>query len=163
MSRNSIRLVKLTLRSAAVLTGLMTAACVAPYQPPQQLQSSTPTVTYKYHTDTDLLQVDQTASNYCSRYQAVAQAGGFTNDPDGSKVVVFNCVQAATIAAVPEPIAPPAYSPNMVYPYRTDQELLNAQRNAQIYCMNHGSQQVISNVTMNPNGTKTGTFQCSPG
>lgn len=159
MSNNSARLVKTGLRSAALLTALATAACMAQYQPPQQLQSSAPTVTYKYHTDTDLLQVNQTAANYCSRYQAVAQAGGFTNDPDGSKVVVFNCVQATTIVAVPQP----QYNPSQAYTYRTDQELLDAQRNAQIYCMNHGSQQVISNVSMAPNGTKTGTFQCSPG
>ena len=159
MSINAPRALKAAVRSVTVLTALVAAACVPPYQPPQQVQSSTPTITYKYHSDTDLLQVNQTASNYCRQYQAVAQAASFTNDPDGSRVVVYDCVQATTVVAVPEP----QYNPNIAYSYRTDQELLNAQRNAQIYCMNHGSQQVTSSVTTGPNGTKTGTFQCTPG
>jgi hypothetical protein len=159
MRINRTRLLTGATRSAVVLTALMAAACAPPYQPPQQVQSSTPTITYKYRSDTDLLQVSQTAANYCRQYQAVAQAGGITNDPDGSKIVVYDCVQPTTIVTIPEPL----YAPNMAYSYRTDQDLLNAQRNAQIYCMNHGSQQVTSNVMMGPNGTKTSTFQCTPG
>jgi hypothetical protein len=50
---------------------------------------------------------------------------------------------------------------NLTYTYRNDQELLEASRSAQNYCANSGSQQVISNIVTNANGTKTVTFQCS--
>jgi hypothetical protein len=129
MSINATCYRKNAVRSAVVLATLMSAACAPPYQPPQQVQASTPTITYKYHTDTDLLQVNQTATNYCRQYQAVAQAASFTNDPDGSKVVVYDCVQSTTVVTIPAP----EYNPNLAYSYRTDQELLNAQRNAQVY------------------------------
>ena len=34
----------------------------------------------------------------------------------------------------------PQYNPNLTYNYQTDrEELLNASRNAQMYCMNNGS------------------------
>jgi hypothetical protein len=38
---------------------------------------------------------------------------------------------------------------------------VEASRTAQNYCMNSGSQQLISDIVTNANGTKTVTFQCS--
>jgi hypothetical protein len=156
MTTNYSRFLKLNVGAATVLAGLLAAACTPLYSAPEQVQTQNPSVTYKYNTDQDLVQANQNASTYCNRYQSVPRTANFSNDPDGSKVVVFECVQ--TLAAAPMQ----QYNPNIAYNYRTDQELLNASRNAQTYCMNNGSQQVISNMSTNANGTKTVTFQCSP-
>jgi len=156
MIANSCRLLKVNVRTAAVLAGLMAASCAPLHSSPEQVQASNPSVTYKYSSDQELVQANQSAATFCNRYQSVPRATNFANDPDGSRIVVFECVQTSA--------APPAqYNPNLTYNYRTDQELLDASRNAQIYCMNNGSQQVISNIVTNANGTKTVTFQCSSG
>jgi hypothetical protein len=155
MIANSSRLRKMNVRAAAVL-GLLAASCAPQYSSPQQVQASNPSVTYKYRSDQELLQANQSASTFCNRYQAVPRTANLTNDPDGSKVVVFECVQTTTAAPVSQ------FNPNLTYNYRTDQELLDASRNAQIYCMNNGSQQVVSSTATNANGIRTVTFQCSP-
>jgi hypothetical protein len=155
MTANSCRSPIKNIRAAAVLAGLLVASCVPPYTSPQQVQASNPTVTYKYRSDQELLQANQNASTFCNRYQSVARTANFANDPDGSKVVIFECVQTAAASQQ-------QFNPNLTYNYRSDQELLDASRNAQIYCMKNGSQQVISNIVANANGTKTVTFQCSP-
>jgi hypothetical protein len=49
----------------------------------------------------------------------------------------------------------------MTYTYRTDQELLDASRNAEAYCMRYATL-MTSTIVSNPNGTKTVTFQCGP-
>ena len=59
-------------------------------------------------------------------------------------------------------VSQPQYNPNLTYNYRTDQELLDASRNVQTYCMNNGSQQVTSNIVSNTDGTRTVTFRCGP-
>lgn len=156
MIANSCRFLKVNVPAATVLVGLMVASCAPMYSSPQQVKASNPSVTYKYRGDQELVQANQNATTFCNRYQSVPRTASFANDPDGSKVVVFECVQ--TPSAAP----PPQFSSNLTYNYRTDQELLDASRNAQIYCMNNGSQQVLSNIVTNANGTKTVTFQCSP-
>ena len=93
MTANSCRRPEVNLRAAAVLVGLTLASCAPQYTSPQQVQASNPTVTYKYHNDQELLQVNQSAVTYCNQYRAVPQPASFTNDQDGSKVVVFACVQ----------------------------------------------------------------------
>jgi hypothetical protein len=153
---NSRRLVKPNVGAAAALAVLLAASCAPQYSSPQQVQSSNPSVTYKYHNDQELLQVNQSAATFCNQYRAVPRADGFTNSPDGSKVVVFECLQMAT------PMSQSAqFNPNLPYSYRTDQELLDASRNAQVYCMNNGSSQVISNVVTNADGTRAVAFRCS--
>jgi len=147
---------KANVGAAAVLAVLMATGCVPMSSSPQQVRASNPTVTYKYRTDQDLIQANQNAMTFCNQYRSTPRTASFSNDPDGSKVVVFECVQTSPTAS------PPQYNPNLIYNYRTDQELLDASRNAQFYCMNSGSQQVISNIVTNANGTKTVTFQCSP-
>jgi hypothetical protein len=143
---------------AAVLVAGLVASC-APYSSsPQQVQASNPSVTYKYQTDQQLMEADRNATTFCTGYQAVPRAARFSTDPDGRKVVVFECVQASATAI---PMAPAA-APNFTYTYRTDQELLDASRNAQSYCATRGSRQVISNIVTNVDGTKTVAFQCSP-
>jgi hypothetical protein len=157
MTNKSRPSLKAGVKAAMVLAGLMVTSC-APIMDtsPEQVQASNPTVTYKYGSDQDLVQANQNAGIFCNRYQSVPRPVNFSNDPDGNKVVIFECIQSS--AAVPTP----QYNPNLAYNYRSDQELLDASRNAQTYCMNNGSQQVISNMTTNSNGTKTVTFRCSP-
>jgi hypothetical protein len=157
MIPNSRRFRGLKLQAAAVLAGLLPAACVPQYSAPQQVQSSNPTVTYTYNSDQDLIQANQTAATFCSRYQAVPRAANFTTNQDGNKAVIFECVPTtAPVAAAPQ------FNPNVAYSYRTDQELLDASRNAQAYCMNNGSRQVTSNIVTNADGSRTVTFQCNP-
>jgi hypothetical protein len=154
---NSRPFLNVSARAAAALAGLMMASCMPQYSSPQQVQSSNPTVTYKYRSDQELAQANQNAATFCNRYQSVPRTANFGNDPDGSRVVVFECVQTS-----PPTASQPQFNPNLTYSYRTDQELLDASRNAQIYCANNGSQQMISNIVTNANGTKTITFRCSP-
>jgi len=153
---NSRCLPKANVRAAVALAGLLATSCAPQYSSPQQVQSSNPSVTYKYHNDQELLQVNQSAATFCNQYRAVPRAASFANSQDGSKVVVFECLQmTAPVAQQPQ------FNPNLAYTYRTDQELLDASRNAQIYCMNSGSSQVISNISANADGTRTVAFQCS--
>ena len=144
------------IRMTAALLALLVASCVQPSSSPEQVQSSNPSVTYKYNNDQELLQVDQSAATYCSQYHGLPQAANFTPDPNGGNDVVFQCVPAATTGTSQVPV-----NPNLTYTYGSDTELLNASRNAQTYCINNGSSQVISNITTNTDGTKTVTFQCS--
>ena len=139
----------------ALALPLLATACVEPYTAPQQIQASNPSVTYKYHNDQELLTVNQTAARFCDQYRASPHAAKFANEPDG-KVVVFECLPP-TVATLPGT----PFDPNLSYTYQTDPELLNASQNAQAYCMNSGSQQVVSNIVPNTNGSHTVTFQCS--
>ena len=146
-----------TALACVAMAGFVVASCAPQSSAPQQVEASNPSVTYKYRGDAELLQANQNASTFCNRYQAVPRSASFSNDPDGSNVVVFDCVQQA-----PPPVMQAPMNPNLTYNYRTDQELLDASRTAQIYCMNNGSRQVTSNIVTSPNGTKTIAFQCSP-
>lgn len=138
----------------ALAASLILAACVAQQPPPEQVQSSRPTVTYKYHTDEDLIQVNQRAATFCSQYNLAPRPERFSNDPDGSKVVFIECVPTAM------PAPQPPVNPNLVYSYRTDQQLLEASERAQAYCATTGSQMVTSSFVTNADGSKTVTFQC---
>jgi len=141
---------------AAVI--VLTSACE--YQSaPRQVEARNPTVSYKYHGDDDLIQANQMAANYCSRYQSVAQPAQFSSDHEGNRVVVFECVAArgpAPYGAVDGPYG----RSDMTYTYRTDQELMDDSREAQSYCMRYGAAGVSSNIINNHDGSKTVTFQC---
>ena len=52
------------------------------------------------------------------------------------------------------------YNPNLTYNYRTDQDCWTRRGTLRPACMNNGSQQVISNIVNNADGTRTVTFQC---
>lgn len=156
MINKSCPALKAGVKAAAILACLTVLSCAPINTSPEQVQASNPTVTYKYGSDQDLVEANQSAGIFCNQYQSVPRPMNFSNDPDGSKVVIFECIQSSAA------VSTPSYNPNLAYNYRSDQELLNASRNAQTYCMNNGSQQVISNVVTNSNGTKTVTFRCSP-
>lgn len=158
MITNSLPPLKLVALAIVVVAALTAASCAPRYSSPQQVESSNPSVTYKYRSDQELAQANQTAATFCNQYQSVPRAANFANDPDGSRIVVFECMKMS-----PAPAPTPQFNPDLAFNYRTDQELLDVSRNAQIYCMNNsGSQQVISNIVTNLNGTKTVTFQCRP-
>ena len=140
----------------AILGSLGLAAC-AQYVAPQQVQTTNPTVTYKYQNDADLVQASQKAASFCTPYQSTPRNTSISNDADGSKIAVFECVRTA-----PQVVAAAPRDPNLTYVYRTDQELIDASRNAQAYCASNGSQQAVSTMGTDANGTKIVTFRCSP-
>jgi hypothetical protein len=143
--------------AVALLAAGAVASCAELPSSQQPVQSANPSVTYNYRTDQELLQANQNATAYCSQYQTTPRTANITNNSDGSKAVVFECVRTAYPAPYPTP--PPA-SPNLSYTYRTDQELVQASQTAGAYCQKYGSQPMTSSMVTNPNGTRTVTFQC---
>lgn len=147
---------RLSLAAAGTLAvGLAVAGCEHASSP-RQIQASNPTVTYKYSNDRDLIEANQRAASFCGQYQSLPRTLSLTTDRDGDRIAVFECVQGGATGTLA-----PSLAPSLTYTYRTDRELLEASRTAQTYCANRGSAQVVSNVTTNPNGTRTVTFQCA--
>ena len=145
--------------SIALLAAGSLAACAQTVpSSPQAVQATSPTVTYNYRTDQELVTANQSASTFCSQYQTVPRTSNITNNSDGSKTVVFECVR--TTAALPAP-APVPVSPPLSYSYRTDQELVQASQTASAYCSQNGALPMTSRVTTNADGSRTVTFQCA--
>jgi hypothetical protein len=144
--------------SIALLAAGSVAACAQTVPtPPQAVQATSPTVTYNYRTDQELVTANQGATTFCSQYQTVPRTSNITNNSDGSKTVVFECVR--TTAAYPAPVPP---NPNILtYSYRTDQELVQASQTASAYCQQNGSLPMTSRVSTNPDGSRTVAFQCT--
>jgi hypothetical protein len=158
MITNSHRSTKIILGTTAVFAALLIASCVSTRSSPEQVEASNPTVTYKYRNDDELIQANQRAITFCQQYpSSLPRTASFSNDSDGSKIVVFECVPAAAFAATP------VRQPNadLTYSVRTDQDLLDASREAQIHCLNNGLPEMDSNITVNSDGSKTVTFRCS--
>jgi hypothetical protein len=159
MITNSHRLTNIILGTTAVFAALLIASCVSTRSSPEQVEASNPTVTYKYRSDDELIQANQRAITFCQQYpSSLPRTASFSNDSDGSKIVVFECVGTSAFAATP------ARQPNadLIYSFRTDQELLNASREAQIHCLNNGLPEMDSNIAVNSSGVKTVTFRCRP-
>jgi hypothetical protein len=131
--------------------GLVSCAELPSSQRP--VQSSNPSVTYNYRTDQELLQANQNATAYCSQFQTAPRTANITNNSDGSKAVVFECVRTTLPA-------PPPTTPSQSYTYRTDQELVQASQTAGAYCLKNGSKPMTSSMVANPDGSRTVTFQC---
>jgi hypothetical protein len=137
----------------ALLAAGTVAACAQLPSSQQPVQASNPTVTYSYRTDQELLSASQNATTYCGQYQTAPRAATITNNADGSKTAVFECVRTAVPAPAP-------VTPNLSYTYRTDQELVQASQTASAYCLRNGSQPMTSSTMANSDGTRTVTFQC---
>lgn len=105
---------------AALFAALLVPACVAPNSAPQQVKASNPSVTYKYRGDQELLQANQNAMTYCSQYRSAARTKSITDSDDGGKTVVFECDAMPPVVMTGQP-----YNPNVVYSYRSDQELFD--------------------------------------
>ena len=138
----------------ALMSAGAVASCGHIPSSPQPVQASNPSVTYNYRTDQELLQANQNAATYCGKYQTAPRTTTLTNNPDGSRTVVFECV--ASTAGYPAASA----NPNLSYTYRTDQELVQATHTANAYCVKYGSQPMTSRIVTNSDGTRTVTFQC---
>ena len=146
------------MRAALVLATVVVASC-APSHSLQQVKTSNPSVTYEYRGDQELLQAQQHAVAFCNQYQSAPRPAKFTSGPSGDgNNVVFECDPNLPTAVSPQQ----ASGPNLTYSYRTDQELLDASRSAQTYCMNNGSQQVVSNIGTTADGSRAVTFRCTP-
>lgn len=152
---------KAAIGTTAVLAALMLASCATNPQSsaPQQVAESNPTVTYKYRNDDELIQANQRAIAFCNQHQALPQARSesFSIDEDGNKLVVFECLPGTSVTA-----ATPLRRSNSEISYNvwTDQDMLNASRDAQIYCRNNGWPEMSSNIMRNSNNGKTVTFRC---
>ena len=138
----------------ALLAAGALAACAQLPSSQQPVQASNPSVTYNYRTDQELLRASQNATTYCGQYQTAPRAATLTNNADGSKTAIFECVRTSVPAPAP-------VNPNLSYTYRTDQELVQASQTASAYCLRNGSQPMTSSSMMaNSDGTRTVTFQC---
>jgi hypothetical protein len=144
------------MRAAVVLATAAVAAC-APSHSLQQVKTSNPSVTYEYRGDQELLQAQQNAVSFCNQYQSAPRPARITTGSDGPNNVVFECDPNLPAAVSPQQAA----GPNLTYSYRTDQELLDASRSAQTYCMVNGSQVAVSNIGTNADGSRTVMFQCT--
>ena len=143
--------------SLVVLAAGAVASCGQMASSQLPVQSSNPSVTYNYRTDGELLTANQNATTFCGQYQTSPRTSNITNNSDGSKTVVFECVR--TTAAYPAPVPP---NPNILtYSYRTDQELVQASQTASAYCAQNGSMPMTSRVSNNPDGSRTVAFQCT--
>jgi hypothetical protein len=120
---------------------------------------SNPTVTYEYRNDGELIQANQRAVTFCQERQALPQAEKFSRDADGRDIVVFECVPASSLAST---IPMHQTGSDQRYDFRTDQDLLDVSRDAQVYCLKYGAPEMDSNIVVNSNGSKTVTFRCRP-
>ena len=143
--------------SLVVLAAGAVASCGQMASSQLPVQSSNPSVTYNYRTDGELLTANQNATTFCGQYQTSPRTSNITNNSDGSKTVVFECMRTAYNAPAPGP----AY-PQQSYTYRTDHELMQASHSAGAYCQRHGSQPMTSNTVINSDGSRTATFYCGP-
>jgi hypothetical protein len=142
------------LASAAVAS-----ACAGSPHSLQKVNSSNPSVTYSYGNDQELLQAQEDAATFCSRYNSTPTPAKITSNPNGAtKDVTYECAPNVVTTAVPAATV----NPNLTYTYRTDQELLAASQTAETYCSSHGSQRALSTITSNPDGSRTVVFRCTP-
>jgi hypothetical protein len=146
--------------SLALAVCLLLSACAEQTSPPREVASQTPRVTYKYKGDRELMAANDKAVTYCSQYHAVPHTADIEDSPNGSKEVTFDCIASAPAMAATVP--PTTVGSNLAYPYRSDQELLDAARNADAYCLDNGSQRAVATFVTNLDGTRTVTFQCVP-
>jgi hypothetical protein len=149
-------------RAAVVLATLAVASCTSSSasHSVQHVKSSNPSVTYEYLGDEELLKAQQNAVVFCNQYQSAPRPGKITSaSRDGSNHVVFECDPNLPAATPPQAVV----GSNLNYSYRTNQELLDASRSAQAYCMDNGSQQAIPSIRTNTDGSRTVLFQCTKG
>jgi hypothetical protein len=155
MNTKTHGLAKSAIATSIALAALLLAACSMPGTP-KQVDANNPSVTYKYANDDQLIEANQRAITYCHQYESMPSPGRFSRDPGGSNIVVFECIPG-TLSSAPMSQS----NSGLTYNYRTDQELLDVSRKAQVYCVNHGSPDVDSTIAHNSDGSKTVTFRCS--
>lgn len=154
----SHRFLLVDMRAWVVLAAAAVASCTsASSHSLQQVEASNPSVTYEYVGDAELLEAQQNAVTFCSRYQSTPRPARITSGSEGgSNHVVFECDPNLPTTPPPE-----VRGSDLAYTYRNDQELLAAWRNAETYCTNSGRQQAVPSIRTNPDGSKTVVFQCT--
>jgi hypothetical protein len=150
---------KATKGTLVVMAGLTLASCASTNSSPEQVAASNPTVTYEYRNDDELIQANQQAISFCNQYQALPRAQRFDTQGDHKNLVIFECVGASSFSSTPQRQS----NSDLTYNFRTDQELLDVSRDAQVYCMNSGAPEMDSNIVIHSNGSKTVTFRCNQG
>jgi PBP1b-binding outer membrane lipoprotein LpoB len=155
MSNYNHHTMKIAMGTTIALAALLVASCSLPGSP-KQVAAANPSVTYKYTNDDQLIEANQRAITYCNQFDSFPRSQSFSKAADGSNIVIFECVNSSLATASTN-------QPNsgLTYNYRTDQELVDASRNAQTYCVNHGSPEMESTIVANSNGSKTVTFRCN--
>lgn len=148
-------LVKLATGLSLVCVTLALASCASTRSSPVQVAASNPTVTYKYRNDDELVQANQQAMTFCHQYQGLPRAQSFGHDSQGHNTVIFEC---APSTAFTTPLQ--QRNSDLAYNFRTDQELLDVSRDAQVYCLNSGEPEMDSNIEIHSDGSKTVTFHC---
>lgn len=157
MIATSLRLSLKSARTAAILSAFFLTACSSQTSEPQRMESSNPTISYKYRGDQELLQANQNAMTYCSQYRSVARTVNIADTADNTRTVFFECIPTESAAPPPQ-----TFTPNYPYSYRTDQDLLDASQNAETYCRNSGSQRAVSTIITNQDGSRALSFRCVP-
>jgi hypothetical protein len=145
--------------TAVALAAVAVASCTSSSSSDslQQVRASNPNVTYEYVGDEELLQAQQNAVVFCSQYQAAPRPARITSgSTGGSNTVVFECDPNLPTTAPPEVLGS-----DLAYNYQSDQELLEASRNAHTYCTDNGWQQAVPSIRTNTDGSRTVVFQCS--
>ena len=169
-----------TFRGLGVGIGLVTAVALAGCaETPRPFNATSQTVTYNYRTDSELVQANQNATAYCAQYSNYPQTRTVTNNSDGTRTVVFDCVATSPVVSTPVVTTPVVTTPvvttpvvtapvvvaqapaGMRYTYRTDQELIQASQSAGAYCARAGSMPMTSTITTNVDGSRTVLFQCA--
>ena len=141
--------------TTTIVVVLMLSCASTRSSAPRQVDASSPTVTYQYRNDDELIQANQRAIDFCEPYQSLPRAQSFSNDAEHNRIVVFECVSNLQALPLHQPDS------SLRYDYRTDQELLEVSRNAQVYCRNSGKPDMSSNVVVNADGSRSVTFHCS--
>ena len=140
------------LPAVATAATLMLAGCGSSRHEPEAVAAASPTITYKYHGEQELLQANQNAQSYCLQYKSVPRTVRIDRGSD-PHMVVFECVPTTSVSTAQ------SFNPNTSYTYRSDEELLDNSRNAQAYCMAHGGQSVQT-VTTAPDGSRSVSYSC---
>ena len=152
------RFKKAIIGATATVAALTMASCASTMSSsPRQVDASNPTVTYQYRNDDELIQANQRAITFCEPYQTLPRAQHFGDDAEHHRTVVFECVSNLQSAPIHQA------DTNLRYDYRSDQELLDVSRNAQVHCRASGRSEMSSNVVVNSDGSRTVTFHCAPG
>jgi len=144
--------------TAAAVAAVLVASCAtSQMSAPRQVDASNPTVTYEYRNDDELIKANQRAVAFCEPYQTLPRAQHFSDNSEHHRIVVFECVGNLQ--------APPARQADseLRYDYRSDQELLDVSRNAQVHCRNAGRPEMSSTIVVNSDGSRNVTFHCNQG
>lgn len=157
MNAYTSQLRKAVIGTTTTVAAVMLTSCASTHSSsPRQIEASNPTVTYQYRNDDELIQANQRAIAYCEPHQALPRAKKFSDDEEHHKVVVFECVSNLQTAPIQQSDS------DLRYSYRSDQELLDLSRNAQVYCRNSGKPDMTSSIAVNTDGSRTVTFHCNP-